>query len=63
MALPGTAAAQDAMKPCKPSRQAAGEAPAGQPPAAQPATGTPAPDQAQQEANSSACEASPPDTR
>ncbi len=60
---PGAAWSQDAVKPCKPSRQADNAPTTDAPPGAQQATGTPKSDQERQMANSSACEASPPDTR
>lgn len=65
MLISASAGAQEAMKPCKPARQASrsSEPTDQQQPNAQTATGTPAQEDARQMANSAACENSPPDTR
>lgn len=61
LVLSAPAGAQDAAKPCKPSRQAEA-APADQP-GAQRATGAPQAERERQMANSAPCESSPPATR
>ena len=57
------AQAQDAVKPCKPSRQASAAPEAGAPPAAQDASGAQTGEQTRQDAASAACDAAPSDTK
>lgn len=63
LVLSASAGAQDAVRPCKPARQASRVQPTDAQPGAQEATGTPQNDQSRQVADATACEEAPPTTR